>query len=318
MIQLFIDKGADIETSYPLVKGFLRAPRLFCGIYKSNIEKFPNLKTQAEIALRHFCEKDRMQGICLMLWLGADPRSKIPYDEEDEDPEFWDSALSIAIRMGNLEAVKKMKPNSGKDDLNELLRIACRSRGLDLIRYFIKLGADPSWTDSDGECALRSAFWNLAWAADRSCYFTRSESDIRKAKDCLFELIRQGGQWEPKDKHDFSIPRKAFYGLDWPQIVEVLEILLERNIFSQGVLVKIFNTPKMKRELSPHVKELARMIPWFNRWLPKPPKPKKANPPTKQRLRTDSRGGIPIGRKPEPKMQPRVRDNPDLVQRLKL
>jgi len=316
LIQLFIDMGADIETGYSLVDGFMRAPRLFCGVYKNNIDKFPNLKTQAEIALRQFCEKDRMQGICLMLWLGADPRSKIPYDEEEDDPEFWDSALSIAIRMGNLEVVKKMKPNAEQDDLSELLRIACRSRDLDLIRYFIKRGAEPSWIGPDGECALRSAFWNLGWAADRSLYFARSETEIRKAKECLFELVRRGARWEPKDKHDFSTARKVFYVLDWPQIVEVLKVLQEHSVFPEEVLVKIFNTPKMRRELAPHVKDLSSMIPWFARWLPKTPKKKSAGLGSKRKRGAVSSAGIPIGKTPKPKQHPQLRDNPHLVQRL--
>ena len=316
LIQLFIDRGADVETGYPLVDGFMRAPRLFCGVYKNNIEKFPSLKTQAEIALRQFCEKGRMQGICLMLWLGADPRSKIPYDEEDDDPEFWDSALSIAIRMGDLEAVKKMKPNAEQDDLNQLLRIACRSRDLDLIRYFIKRGADPSWIGPDGECALRSAFWNLGWAADRSLFFARSETEIRKAKDCLFELVRRGARWNPNDKHDFSTARKVFYALDWPQTVEVLNVLQEHSVFPEDVLVKIFNTPKMRRETAPHVKELASMIPWFARWLPKPPKTKRAGPGSNRKRGANSRDGIPINKTPKPKQHPQLRDNPYLVQPL--
>lgn len=316
LIQFFIDQGADVETGYPVVKGFLRAPRLFCGVYKNNIERFPNLKFQAEIALRRFCEDDRMQGISLMLWLGADPRREIPYDEKDEDPEFWDSALSIAIGAGNLEAVKKMKPNLEQDDLNGLLRRACHARNIELIRYLIRRGADPNSKDSDGKCAVKAAFWSLELAADRSLHFLRSESEIRKAMDCLFELIKRGGRWEPMDNHDFGVLRKAFYGLDWPQTVEVLECLQAHSVSSEEALVRIFNTPKMKRELAPHVKDLARMIPWFRKWLPKPAKPKKASSLSERRARVERRGRILIGRTPKSEPRPRSPENPHLVQRL--
>jgi len=44
IIRKFIDRGADLVTEYPIAKGLIRLTRLFLGIYKSNIEKLPELQ----------------------------------------------------------------------------------------------------------------------------------------------------------------------------------------------------------------------------------------------------------------------------------
>ena len=313
LIQLFIDKGADIETGYPLVDGFLRAPRLFCGVYKTNIDKFPNLKIQAEIALRRFCEDKRMQGICLMLWLGADPRRQVPYDAADDEPEFWDTSLSIAIRTGNLEAVKKMKPNRERDDLDAEMQRACYSGKREMLRYLVKRGADPNWQGPDGENAVRAAFWHLEMVLDCQSYYLRSNSRIEEAKGCLFELIELGAKWEPKESRDFNIARKSFYRLTWPQIAEILETFQKREFCSEEALVRLFNAPKIKKELQPHWRELARMLPWFEKWIPKPAK----HQPERRKHPPRSPGGIPITKSQLPAKPPRSIEDSNLVQRLK-
>jgi hypothetical protein len=55
LIRMFIELGADLFTGFPIAKGLIRATRLFLGIYKTYIEKYPQLQFQADVALRHLC-----------------------------------------------------------------------------------------------------------------------------------------------------------------------------------------------------------------------------------------------------------------------
>jgi hypothetical protein len=78
IIRKFIDRGTDLVTGYPIAKGLIRLTRLFLGIYKSNIQKHPELQFQANMALRHFCGEANLPGVSLLMWLGANPRAKVP------------------------------------------------------------------------------------------------------------------------------------------------------------------------------------------------------------------------------------------------
>jgi hypothetical protein len=78
IIRKFIDRGADLVTGYPIAKGLIRLTRLFPGIYKSNIEKHPELQFQADMALRHFCGEANLPGVSLLMWFGANQERRFP------------------------------------------------------------------------------------------------------------------------------------------------------------------------------------------------------------------------------------------------
>ncbi len=95
LMRVFIDRGADPITGYPIAKGLIQTTRPLLGIYKTYIDQYPQLQFQADMALRHFCEDGGLRGVCLLLWLGANPRAKVPLDD-DEDEDFWTTPLEAA------------------------------------------------------------------------------------------------------------------------------------------------------------------------------------------------------------------------------
>lgn len=78
IILSFMERGADLITGFPIATGLIRQTRSFLGIYKSNIEKHPELQFQADMALRHFCDEGNLRGVSLLMWLGisADKHDK--------------------------------------------------------------------------------------------------------------------------------------------------------------------------------------------------------------------------------------------------
>ena len=84
------------------------------------------LQEQANIALRHFCSKGDLKWISLMLWAKADARSMGPSleDQYTYDPECYTSGLQQAAYAGNIEVLKKLKPQAGRDNLEDLLHSA--------------------------------------------------------------------------------------------------------------------------------------------------------------------------------------------------
>ena len=78
IVKLFIEVGVDTQTGYPIARALQRAPRAFLGLYKTFVDRFPEWRFQADMALLHFFSQGSMRGVCLLLWLGADPRAKVP------------------------------------------------------------------------------------------------------------------------------------------------------------------------------------------------------------------------------------------------
>lgn len=265
LIRFFINAGADVTTGYPFADGFKRAPKLFCGIYKTYIRRVPSLKLQAEIALRHFAAEGKMRGVCLMLWLGADPRIPVPR-ESDDDEETWVSAMEDAVWHGRLEILQKLKPDPSEDNLTCLLRIACTMSHPNIVTALVKWGADPNAKSEDGESVFRALFWSLQMGLDSRWPWGHSHERAESARRCLHELIRLGMKWKPAERDDVNTLRKACYRMSWGQIQDLLRFFKEHDFCSDDTLVKLLNTPKMRTQIRGHEAELARLIPWFTKW----------------------------------------------------
>ncbi|MBV8099739.1 MAG: hypothetical protein JOZ31_11325 [Verrucomicrobia bacterium] len=54
LIQLFLDRGADPISGYPIYRGFQNCLNPIIAVYKANIERVPALQVQADLALCYF------------------------------------------------------------------------------------------------------------------------------------------------------------------------------------------------------------------------------------------------------------------------
>ena len=116
------------------------------GVLKQYEERFPSLKEQANIALRHSCQEGNLKWVSLMLWAGADPYAKGPSSpDEAPDPEEDCCALELAAIFGHLE-IFKLKPirlTLTPSRQQDLLRWACEADKADLLIDLLTKGFDP-------------------------------------------------------------------------------------------------------------------------------------------------------------------------------
>jgi hypothetical protein len=91
----------------------------------------------------------RLRGVCLLTWLGANPRAKVPLDEDDHEAT-WTSPLEAAASDGKLDIIKRLKPDPTRDDLNALLGESICCLNVAVVRYWISLEADMNSTEEDG------------------------------------------------------------------------------------------------------------------------------------------------------------------------
>ena len=104
-----------------------------------------------------------MKWISLMLWAGANPRSLGSNLDEryGDDPECFTTALKEASYSGNVEVLKKLKPDPKQDDLSDLLHCAAVSARTDAIKYVLEVGANPNDKPNGGSSALDTCLWQL-------------------------------------------------------------------------------------------------------------------------------------------------------------
>lgn len=259
ILKLFIERGADTRTGYPVAELLKRAPRAFLSLYKTYLDRFPDWQFQTDIALRHFCQEGRMRGVCLLLWLKANPRTKVPI-EAGEDPDLWESALWQACIGGHMEIVKKIGPSRTADDLDELLRLAGGASNEHLVEYLVGLGANPNAVPASGETALRSALWTLEWQLD----FDRHEPyayRYRHALQTLKRLVQLGARLNPVDTDELRFLRRCLLKLNWPESFDLIKFLHDHNFTDRAVFVDLVKASKLRVHLDKRLHALSRLFP---------------------------------------------------------
>lgn len=280
IIHMFIRRGADLITGYPVAQGLIQATRLWLGIYKSCVSKLPELQFQADIALRHFCSQKSLRGVSLLMWLGGDPRTRVPHQryEDDEDEELWSTALEEAAWRGHLEIIKKLRPDPARDDLNKLLHKTLQfSRDFEVIRFWIDLGADVNHVNRDGASAHRTVLWRITWDLDpRFACFTRPNSTA--CKDFALEWFGLSAKWDPTSKEDFQSVRQCLALLNCAEAHELIHLWVRKEVISNEKLEQILNTPKLRVHLQDGLPAIAKLIPRVRRWITRNESGQKARP----------------------------------------
>jgi len=259
ILKLFIERGADTHTDYPVAEVLKRAPRAFLGIYKTYRDRFPDWQFQADMALRYFCQEGRMRGVCLLLWLKANPRAKVPI-KAGEDPDLWASALWQACIDGHVEIVKKISPNRTMDDLDELLRLASGAKSEELVEYLVALGANPNAVTATGETALRSALWTLEWQLDFDRYQPYAYC-YRDAFQTLKRLVQLGARLKPVGTDELRFLRRCLLKLDWSESYDLIKFLHENNSIDRAVFPNLLKSPKIRKHVAKRLQALSRLFP---------------------------------------------------------
>lgn len=254
----FIGRGADLFTGYPMARALIKHTRLFLGIYKSLIGEHPVLQFQAAIALRHFCKEGSMRGVSLLLWLGANPRTKVPA-EADETEEQWDTSLMTAAWEAKLEVIKKLRPNPAIDDLNTLLQRGLYRQNMDCVRYWISLGADLNSMDESGRSNHYTVLLYVNWALESRSflYLGTSNSDT---KQFLRDWFSSGAKWTPNGE-ELSIGRKVFCQLSYFEALEFIKLLITKEVVTTDDLVKLLDTPKLRQHLKERRLAIVKLLP---------------------------------------------------------
>ncbi len=267
IFRFFLERGADPLEGSPFAVAFTNKIRTALGPFvelkRSRPELSAALQEQSDCALRYFCGKGDMKWISLMLWAGANPRSLGPNLDKDytNDPECFTTALREASYSGNVEVLKKLKPDPKRDDLSDLLHCAVVSARSDAIRYLLEIGANPNDKPNGGSSALDTCLWHLNFSSS-SLYYRkslRSKYAVYKGLDSAREVTAHGAIWNPNDQSAFNDLRRALYGCESDVTIELLKIFKTHNACPQDRLKELLSKPRMKEHLGSQTYWLTRL-----------------------------------------------------------
>ncbi|MGD0268324.1 MAG: ankyrin repeat domain-containing protein [Candidatus Sulfotelmatobacter sp.] len=259
LIRFFLDRGADPIKDQPFAVAFgakvRTALRPFVEYIKAHPEHAEALQEQANIALRYFCYEGDLKWISLMLWAGADARSMGPSLEKEYtyDPECYTSGLEQASYAGNVEVLKKLKPQVNRDNLEGLLHDAAISGKKEALHYLLEIGAKANNQENGGSSALDTCLWRLNWGrfnrfGDRQMV---SKYEASGALECLQELLAHGAVWNPGEQHQMTSLRRALCECEPEVTVELLRLFHRYNACPAERIHKLLGTPRIREHLAP-------------------------------------------------------------------
>ena len=267
IVRFFLAHGADVAEGAPFAVAFSQKIRTALGVFlqlkRSRPELSAALREQADRALRYFCDKGDLKWISLMLWAGANPRSSGPalYKDYTDDPECFTTAIREATLSGNVEVLKKLKPDPTRDDLNDLLHCAALLGRRELLSYLMGIGAKPNDKPNGGSSSLDRCLWELNYG--RSFVYRsntpKSKYEVSNGLECIRELASHGAIWNPNDQHAFNDLRRALYGCESEVTIELLKIFKTHSVCPQDRLKELLCKPRMKEHLASQTYWLTRL-----------------------------------------------------------
>ncbi len=268
IVATFLEHGADPLTNYPFARAFcqLRVKTtlgafLDCRRMRPDFE--PRLQEQADMALRQFCQEGNLKWVSLLLWVGANPRTRGPAVDDLEhidDPEYHTTAMNEACACDNVKILDRLKPNSS-DDLAGMLDRAAFSAHRDILRYLLNLGANPNDKPNGGSTALESCIRHLGWEDfDRVRYrygptYQTPGYKLSKGREAIKLLLQHGATWKP-DPSTLNGTRRILYRIEPEVTLELVGQLLKTEGGAASVR-ELLRVPWMQQHLASRTRQLS-------------------------------------------------------------
>jgi hypothetical protein len=263
IIRYFLDHGADTITDSPFALAFREKIRTSLRPWRECREKYPDhaaqLQGQADRALRHFCFEGDLKWVSLLMWAGANPRSSGQmFDDDEDDPEGYVTALEAATYSRDSQILKRLKPDAKRDNIGTLLINAARRANPNMVEYLLELGAKPNDKPNGGSSALDQCLRSFRYEAPINFYQTNYGRRSKASKYQVSErlktvqlLLEQGALWRPDDKHQLTDARRGLFECEPDVTLELIERMIKHEACTQDMLKELLGTPAIKKHLTP-------------------------------------------------------------------
>jgi ankyrin repeat protein len=269
IIALFLENGADPITDSPFAWAFydLRAKTTlgtYLDLKRQRPELGEGLQAQADMALRQFCHEGQLKWVSLLMWAGADPRSRGPRLEDIDDPDMDTTAFHEACVAGYPEILRRLKPDPARDDLGKLLEEAAFFARREPMTYLLSIGANPNNKANGGSGALEACLRHLGWADfDRVLHhygakYQTPSYKVSNTREAIRLLVDHGALWRP-DPSTLNDVRRILYKIEPDLTVELVGLLTAHTACDAAFLHELLRTPRMQEHLASCEREMARL-----------------------------------------------------------
>jgi hypothetical protein len=258
IMRFFLERGADAVSGSPFAVAFgekiRTALRAFVDYKAANPSLAAELQEQSDRALRHFCYEGDLKWVSLLLWAGANPRSLGPTLDEKyaDDPECHTTGFLEACSKGDVEVLKRLKPDGARDNLCEFLASAAASGEKEALIYLFDLGSTPNGKANGGSEAMDRCLWRLNFEDTRAFMEKRvaTKYGVSKSLECIQVLVERGALWSPNDRRDMNSLRQALYRCEPAVTVELMKLMARNRACPESMLEQLLDTPRMRAHLS--------------------------------------------------------------------
>lgn len=251
LMRHYFEHWDQIDDKEKLLQVVTAKVQMLIGMIREYAPRLPNHEVELAMALKHFIDEGNAKWVSLTIWMGADPRLRVPdprWSSRDEEwtPEDCSTPVEDAISKKRLDIIKLMKISPEKDDLNALLShvYVRRDEGLEVAEYLIKLGANINNKPNGGSSVLDGLLgrWDFFW---RSSPYESYASRISVSQ--VEEWIRRGARFVPEDNYDFRQFREAICSLYSSSAMDLLKKLAK--VTEPHIFQKLVSTPKVREHI---------------------------------------------------------------------
>ncbi len=214
------------------------------------------------MALRQFAHEGNLKWVSLLMWAGADPRSRGPTIEDADDPEWSTTALHEASEWGNVAVLKRLRPDPS-DDLAGMLERAAYRANSGALEHLLALGANPNDKPDGGSSALDACLRILGFEElDRVehgdvAIYEESPQKPSSGRSAIRVLLRHGAVWTP-DVSTLDATRRILYKLEPACSSELLGQLRAREN-GEPALRELLRVRQLRQYLAFCERRLARL-----------------------------------------------------------
>ena len=224
LMRYFLDRWDEVDNEEGIQSILMAMPRPLTGLIREYAPRFPNSQFQLAHAMRTFVSDDHPRWIGLTLWMGGNPRLRVPDSRyKEDDPDEWLSPLEYAALTGNVQALKLMKPSPERDDIDELLKHVCffRESGREAMEYLIKCGARINSKENGGSLIFDRFF------SDGFRYLSGQYKSCPDYYDIKFlqSWIERGAKWVPSERYQLTEARSSIRGMSANGLWDFLKTL---------------------------------------------------------------------------------------------
>jgi len=268
IFEYFVERGADVETGYPLAIALIWKVRTALGFFMRYKDRFPSFQEQINIALRHHCYEGNLKWVSLLLWAGADPLARGPKDISEPDPEEDYNALLWAAFRGHTDIfkLKKIQLDPNQPDSPSLLSEACYPDSDKILRLLLEKGFNPGDLENGGSYLIGSLISRMSWNRDWSNWGLRREEknidsfQARETMGRLHLLVRHGARWKPCDGSDIKSVRRSLLKLTPDYTVELIWILSGYKAARPEDIEELIKAPSMRKYIADHLLRINGLI----------------------------------------------------------